>query len=84
METLLLAGISFYNHVKEAARERENPLAGSEPGMLNSPALSACVVFCRVLSAGTLHRLENAVRYNVWQHDGLYICGACPRAPFAR
>ena len=40
VETLLLAGMRFYNRVKEAAREREDPLAGSEPGMLNSPALS--------------------------------------------
>lgn len=40
LETLILAGMRFYNRVKEAAREREDPLASSEPGMLNSPALS--------------------------------------------
>ncbi|MDE7184744.1 MAG: hypothetical protein K2O40_09790, partial [Lachnospiraceae bacterium] len=40
LETLILAGMRFYNRVKEAAREREDPLAGREPGMLNCPALS--------------------------------------------
>ncbi len=40
LETLILSGMRFYNRVKEAAREREDPLAGREPGMLNCPALS--------------------------------------------
>ncbi len=40
VETLIIAGMRLYNRVKEAAREREDPLAAKELGMLNCPALS--------------------------------------------
>ena len=40
VETLIIAGMRLYNRVKEAAREREEPLAAKERGMLDSPALS--------------------------------------------
>lgn len=39
-ETLMIAGMRLYHRVQEAAREREEPLAAKERGMLDSPALS--------------------------------------------
>ncbi len=53
------------------------PACRQRAGNAQLPGAFTSVVFCCILPVWALHGFQDAVRYHVWQHSGLYICGAC-------